>query len=304
MTSTFALSAGNDLAHALMAHLAGESGIRVLSIKGFVSDRYCLREPRVAADADVLVDPARFEDFCALLNRYGWRLRHERPVPSLMEPHSVTYIHDHWPNDIDAHVYFPGFFGPPADAFDVLWSSRTTMTVAETAVSVPSRAGAAVIAALHALRYTHSSRHADELTGLKQILVDDFTDAEREEFVGIARAGGALWVLGEVLAEIGVGEETDATSAQILLWKTNRATIEDGAAVSWLAAMRTERWYRRPGVILNAIWISRADIPRNDPSTFPTAREAWHHRSMRWRRGSVALVHYLRLRMKGRSGRR
>jgi hypothetical protein len=299
MASTFPLSAGNDLAHALMAHVAKEAGIRVLSIKGFVSDQYRLREPRVAADADALIDPARFDDFCSLLTRRGWRPRHERQVPSLMEQHSITYIHDDWPNDIDAHLYFPGFFGDHVDAFDALWSSRSVMTVAQTAVAVPSRAGAAVIAALHALRYTHSDRHSDELARIKRVLVEDVPESERAEFVEIARAGGALWVLQEVLTEFGVREAPDASPAQQLLWKTNRATIEDGAAVSWLAAMRAERWYRKPAVILNALWISRADIPRNDPDQLPTAGQAWHHRVVRWRRGTVALSHYLRLRLKG-----
>ncbi|MFB7843167.1 nucleotidyltransferase family protein [Microbacterium sp. NPDC056052] len=297
MSSTFALSAGNDLAHALMAHLAAGAGIRVLSIKGFVADRYGLREPRVAADADVLIEPSRFDDFCALLSARGWRLRHERQVPSLMAQHSATYIHDGWPNDIDAHIYFPGFFGRYEDAFDALWSSRSTMTIAQTEVNVPSRAGATVIAALHALRYTHSSRHVGELTQVKRVLADDFSDEEREQFVEVARAGGALWVLQEVLAGIGVSENPDATPAQQLLWNTNRATIEDGAAVSWLTALRGERWYRKPVVIFHALWISREEIPRNDPNTLPTALEAWRHRTMRWRRGAVALLHYVRLRL-------
>lgn len=297
MASTFTLSAGNELAHALIAHLARESGIRVLSIKGFVSDRYGLREPRVAADADVIVDPDRFDEFCALLGEHGWRVRYERLVPSLMAPHSITYIHDDWPNDIDAHVYFPGFFGQRADAFEGLWSSRSTMTIAQTDVTVPSRSGAAVIVALHALRYTHSDRHVGELDRVKNLLVNDFSDDERAQFIEIARAGGALWVLQEVLSEIGVSAGADATPAQQLLWRKNRATIEDGAAVSWLAAVGAEPWHRKPITLFHALWISREDIPRNDPDRQPTRGEAWRHRATRWRRGAAALVHYFRLRL-------
>jgi len=105
-----------------------------------------------------------------------------------------------------------------------------------------------------------------------------------------------LWVLADVLTHIGVIVEPDATPEQQRLWNTNRATVEDGAAVSWLAAMRAERWSRKPAVLFHAIWISREDIPRNDPNHVPTSLEAWRHRVFRWRRGAVALSHYFGVR--------
>lgn len=292
----FALGEANELAHAMMARIGRDHGIRTLSIKGLVADRYGLRRPRVAADADVIVDPARFDEFCRLLRDYGWHLRVEREVPSLLGPHSVTLIRDDWPNDIDAHVRFPGFFADDQTVFERLWSTRSTMEVAHCEVTVPSRAASAVIAALHAVRYTKSVRHAGELERVAELLVDDFSDAEREEFLDVACVGRAQWVLRELFDLVGRPYEMDATPRQMQLWETNRATVEDGAAVSWLSTLRSVPLHRKPAVLARALWISREEIPRNDVNRLPTMREAWAHRMLRWRRGGIALWHYARWR--------
>lgn len=294
--ATFSLSEANQLAHALLARIGRDTGIRALSIKGLVADRYRLRTPRVAADADVMVDPARFDEFCAALREHGWHLRVEREVPSLLGPHSVTYIRDDWPNDIDAHVRFPGFFADDQVVFDRLWSTRSEMQSAHTTVAVPSRGASAVIAALHAVRYSKSVRHAGELEQVARLLRDDFTPAERAEFIDCARVGRAQWVLRELFELIGEPYEIDADPQQQQLWNTNRATIEDGAAVSWLTQLRNAPWSRKLAVLGRALWISRADIPRNDPSRLPTVREAWAHRMLRWKRGAIALGRYARWR--------
>ena len=292
--TAFSLDEANELAHALLAHVGRESGIRVLSIKGLVADRYGLRTPRVAADADVMVDPARFDDFCDLMDEHGWRRRVEREVPSLLGMHSVTLIRDNWPNDIDVHVRFPGFFAGDSVAFDRLWRTRGTMAAAHTEIDVPSRAGSAVIAALHAVRYSRSVRHTDEFARVTELLWSEFTEAEQAEFFDVTRVGKAQWVLRDLFEHRGVPYEIDADADQRRLWTMNRATIEDGAAVSWLVALRVAPLLRKPAVLLRALWISRADIPRNDPDRQPSAREAWAHRMLRWRRGASALVNYLR----------
>lgn len=293
---SFSLGEANELAHALLAQIGRETGIRTLSIKGLVADRYALRRPRVAADADVIVDPERFGEFCSVLDDHGWHLRVEREVPSLLGPHSVTFIRDDWPNDIDAHVRFPGFFADDQTVFERLWRTHGEMEVAHVDVTVPSRGASAVIAALHAVRYSKSLRHAGELEQVARLLTDDFTPAEREEFIDVARVGRAQWVLRELFDLIGHPYEVDVDQHRQHLWNTNRATVEDGAAVSWLSSLRSAPWHRKPGVLARALWISRADIPRNDPSRMPTAREAWAHRMLRWRRGTAALIHYARSR--------
>lgn len=290
----FSLTEANELAHALLARIGRDTGIRTLSIKGVVADRYRLRRPRVAADADVIVDPARFDEFCAALSEHGWHLRVEREVPSLLGPHSVTFIRDDWPNDIDAHVRFPGFFADDQIVFDRLWRTRAEMRVAHVAVAVPSRGASAVIAALHAVRYSRSARHAAELQKVARLLTDEFAEQDRVEFVDVARVGRAQWVLRELFERIGEPYEVDVDAQRQKLWNTNRATVEDGAAVSWLTQLRSTPWHRKPAVLGRALWISRADIPRNDPNRLPTVREAWAHRILRWKRGAIALRHYAR----------
>lgn len=292
------LREGGQLAHAMVAHVAERAGIRALAIKGPVSDHYELREPRVSADADVLVEPGRFKEFCQLLRESDWHPRHERSVPTLMDQHSVTLICDRWPNDIDVHEYFPGFFGDRATTFDRLWSTHQTLSLAHVEVPVPSRAGAAVIGALHSLRYTRSVRHDVELDRIMRIVRDEFDDAQREDFLQIIRIGGAQWVMRDVLAAIGVQAEADATLQQRQLWTLNRETVEDGAAVSWLVAVKRAPLREKPGIMFRAFWIARADIPRNDAGRLPTVREAWEHRVLRWKRGGRAMVHYVRGRLR------
>lgn len=293
--ASFSLNEANQLAHALLASIGREAGIRTLSIKGLISDRYVLRPPRVAADADVLIDPSRFDEFCRLLTEHRWHLRVEREVPSLLGPHSVTLIRDDWPSDIDVHVRFPGFFAEDQIVFERLWQTRSSMQIAHVEVAVPSRAACAVIAALHSVRYTKSVRHAGELERVVTLLREGFTEDERAEFIDVARVGRAQWVLRELFELIDHPYEIDAGARQQLLWNTNRATVEDGAAVSWLNSLKTAPLHRKPAVLLQALWISRSDIPRNNPETVPTVREAWAHRMLRWKRGGVALLHYVKL---------
>jgi len=290
----FSLNEANELAHALLAQVGRAAGIRTLSIKGLVSDRYGLRKPRVAADADVLIDPARFDEFCRLLTGHGWHLRVEREMPSLLGPHSVTFIRDDWPNDIDAHVRFPGFFADDQTVFERLWQTRSSMDVAHCEVPVPSRGASAVITALHAVRYTKSARHAGELEQIAGLLTGEFSNEERAEFIDVARAGRAQWVLRELFDLIEHPYQEDASARQQDLWNTERSTVEDGAAVSWLSMLKAAPVQRKPAVLFRALWISRRDIPRNDASRLPTMREAWAHRMLRWKRGTAALWHYAR----------
>lgn len=62
-----------------MASVGRAHGIRLLVVKGDALARMGLREPRVSADVDVLVEPDRFDELCAALEGAGWS---ERPLPS------------------------------------------------------------------------------------------------------------------------------------------------------------------------------------------------------------------------------
>ncbi|WP_052226363.1 nucleotidyltransferase family protein [Microbacterium mangrovi] len=285
---------GTTLAHALMAEIAAASGIRLLSIKGPAADHHELRPPRVAADADVLVDPSDFDRFLGLMVERGWHERVERTVPSFLGPHSVTMINERWPNDIDVHFWFPGFFADRAVVFDALWRGRVAIPVAHRIAQATSRPDTAVILCLHALRYTRSARHEKELAHVVDVMKRTFSEAELERVAEIARIGRAQTVLETVLRQLELDYRSDLTADEIAAWDANRHTIESGSAVAWLSEIKNASWSRKPGLFLRAMWISREDIPRNDPAVIPTRRMAWAHRWSRWCRGALALVHLRR----------
>ncbi|MFD6700699.1 MULTISPECIES: nucleotidyltransferase family protein [unclassified Microbacterium] len=289
------LSAGTLLAHALAAAIARKSGIKALSLKGPVAEHYALRPPRVSADADILIEPARFAEFCEGLERHGWHTRVGRATPALLPQHSVTYIHTDWPCDIDVHWMFPGFFADAADAFDALWASRQPVIVAHTPVQAPSKAGAAVIMALHAERDRRSPKHVEEHELVMKALIETFTATERDEFVGIARAGKAIWALRDYFYDADLGAVAiDADLEQQRLWELFSNQVDDASSIAWWQRVRTASWAHKPRWILRAIWVSRLDIPRNEAEEVPSRSEMWKYQVRRWRRGLEATMRYVR----------
>jgi Uncharacterised nucleotidyltransferase len=290
---SFSLESGVALAQAVVAYLSVRAGIRSLAIKGLISNAYGLRPDRVPADADVLIDPSRFDDFCAVLESCGWRERIGRPTPSLLPVHSRTYIHTGWPCDIDVHWMFPGFFADPARAFEALWVTRSSMSIAHQEVVVPSLPGAAVIAELHALRNLRSLRHASERTHVESI-VRGLSRKDQEEFYRIAREGGAVWVLRELLGSLRLGAlAEDASIDQQRRWNLNSTFAEEGSTLGWWLQFRATRWRARPGLLARALWVPRAEISRNDSEAMPSVLESWRFQRQRWARGMRAAAHYI-----------
>jgi len=293
----FRLAEATALAHALVEWVAAEADIRVLAIKGPVASHYGLREPRVSADADVLVEPSRFAELCVLLEDRGWHQRVGRETPSLLARHSRTLIHDDWPCDIDVHQMFPGFFGDPDQVFESLWEGRATLTVAHVPVTIPSRPGAAVISALHSERNARSARNRDEMAHLSSVIEREFVDAERSEFYRIARTGGAVWVLRDVIEDLGLGAVVeDVPEEDQRRWEINRSHIEDGSTMGWWIQVRSAPWYRKPAVVLHAVWVPRRDVPRNNPGAVPSRADAWKYQLARWKRGVRAVLSYTSVR--------
>ncbi len=287
------MSAATLLAHALAAAIARSRDIKTLSLKGPVAEHYELRAPRVSADADVLIEPDRFAEFCAALESYGWHTRVGRETPALLPHHSVTYIHVDWPCDIDVHWMFPGFFADPEDVFSALWDSRQEISVAHVPVQAPSKAGAAVIMALHAERDRRSPRHVEEQELVMKALDETFTEAERAEFVEVARAGRAIWTLRDYFNAADLGPVViDADSAQRQQWELFSRSVDDASSVAWWQRVRTAPWSQKPRWILQAVWVSRRDVPRNDVERLPSRSELWAYQARRWRRGLEATLRY------------
>lgn len=288
------LDAAGGLAHALVAHVALESGIRALSVKGSFAADFGLRDRRVSADADILVDPAKIEQICMQLGRRGWHTRAGRRPPTFIDMHSVTLIHDAWPCDLDVHRYFPGFLAPPQVVFDLLWQGREIHRAAGVEVATPSRAGMAAIVALHAVRTPYLPRSRRDLETVRESISSRFTRTEVEDFCEIVTAGRAQWVLRDLIEAVGLPlTEDDATLAEKRLWEKNQQPALTKAASLWIREVEDAPVLRKPAAILHALWVPRGQIPRNDPQRLPTRREAWAFQKTRWARGVRALTVYL-----------
>lgn len=281
------------LAHAFVSRLAASADLRVLSIKGPVAEHYDLRAARVSADADVWVEPGGFDQLCLALESRGWHKRVGRTMPSLLPPHASTYIHDDWPCDLDVHRTFSGFFADAQTSFEAIWATRSTMAIAGCAVAVPSRAASAVIGLLHAERNPGARRSEEEGQRVRDVVVDDFSNAERAEFYQVAREAGAVWVLREFISRAGLGEVIkDLSPEEERAWALHVTFAADGSSVGWWEQLRHARWSAKPGLLARALWVRRADIPRNNYEEIPSRRDARRYQVQRWRKGLSAMKRF------------
>lgn len=289
-TARFGLEAGNRLAHALAARVAQESGIRVLSIKGQPATDLGLRPPRPSADADVLVEPGRFAEYCRLLEERGWHPRVRNSFPRLIELHSLTVIHDGWPCDIDLHSSFPGFFASAEEVFETLWRARRVHHIAHQEIIIPSLAGMAAIVALHAERTPYAERSVQDRMAVVRALNEEFSCSDRSEFQSILKCGRAQWVLRNVTAAAGLSAmRNDASPVEMDSWEQNQKPLLTKSATAWWRHLRSAPPLNRAQIIVTTIWVPRRDIPRNNVNQLPSRREAWQYQIGRWRRGLEAL---------------
>lgn len=261
-----------ELATAWVAHMARARGIRVLVIKGAALSRQGLREPHVSGDVDVLVDPGGFDELCGAIAQGGWTARDQTLVGAVWSAHSVSYTAPDWPCDIDVHRFYPGLLTDEQQAFDALWRGRTQLLFADQPVEVPSRAGNAVLLALHSLRDGLSQpRHRDELEGL---LAVRFTDRELTEIVEVADTAGALGTLADVLPRLGVRPDAippEVESEELRAWRA-RVDADSRGAFFWLVLLRRTPWPRKASVLLQSVWPTRRDLLLAHPGMPDTAR--------------------------------
>jgi hypothetical protein len=251
-----------ELAAAWAAALAERLGIRLLVIKGDTLARHRLRDPRVPADVDLLVEPAAFERYCAAIAAAGWT---ERAVPRINQrgAHSVTYLHDGWPCDIDVHHRYPGFLAQPSTVFVELWRLRVAQPFAHVPVPTPDRVSSLAIMALHAMRDgAVSDRHRAELDRARSAAL---TDAERVELAELARTTGCAGPLHDVLTDLGVDVAVE-DSPELREWRARVASSSRGA-YPWLLLWREASWRERPRILFRALWPTRSDMLAARPET-------------------------------------
>jgi hypothetical protein len=284
-TADLRLDEANELLAAWVCAQAARRGIRALVIKGRTLADDGLRAPRVSSDVDLIVEPARFDEYCDAIVDAGWQEFPSTFASAHFTLHSRTFRKQGWPNSLDVHSEYPGFLRGPDVVFDALWDSRRDARFASQPGNVPSRPANAMILALHSLRGTHlQERHRDELEELERVT---FTDDERGEIAALTDATGAAAPLRDVLAAWGVTVRVDealAGSAREREWRRKTAEAQ-GAAASWLSLLRTARWRDKPEVVWRAFWPSRADFRTNHPEIPDRLVPQVRGRLVRWGRG-------------------
>ena len=279
------LDEANELLAAWACARATEAGIRVLVIKGRPLADDGLRAPRISADVDLLIDPARFDDYCTAVLDAGWSEFPSTFASSHFTLHSRSFRKEGWPNSFDVHSEYPGFLQSPAVAFDALWETRRSADFAHRPCAVPSRAGGALILALHSLRGTHKqARHRDELDQLARA---EWTDADRTALAELALATGSAGPLRAVLSGWGVSVTPDpalAATPAAVEWHRKVAEAE-GAAASWFLLLANAPWREKPAVMGRALWPSRADFVISHPEIPDRLGPQVRARVARWGRG-------------------
>lgn len=260
-----------DLATAWLDYTAASHGIRSLTIKGDALALFDLRSPRVSADVDVLIDPARFDDYQSLLRQSGWEVFPSTFQSENFTTHSVTLYRDGWPISIDVHRHYPGFLRPASEVFDLLWQRRSTLTFAQRRCAIPDRPSSAIMLALHSLRsISDSPRHDLELD---QVRNADFSADERSAIAELALATGSAAPLSGLLEEWGVDilippAEFESREYRRWMWKTTgaRGSTTQATVAEWLGMLSHTPWQGKARVLFRAFWPTRSDILLNNPS--------------------------------------
>ncbi|WP_062296268.1 nucleotidyltransferase family protein [Demequina maris] len=293
------------IAHALAIDVARRAGVRALVVKGPSASLHGLRPERLSADADVLISPDGFEEYLQALGRCGWYERPTAEGPGPKASHSITLIHDGWPCDIDAHVQFPGFLAPAQAVFDELWTRREPLVLAGIELDTVDRAGAFLVAALHALRTpAQTARHEAEVRGLVSRVIPSTDAATRADVVALALDVGAIDTARPVLARLDVSlpEPTPhGRDAALDAWRA-RVGGRGEILAQWFPIVSRTRWRDRPALVARMVWPTDASFRKSHPETPPGRVAAARGRLMRVGRGFRAAPRVLWGRVLARRG--
>lgn len=139
-----------EMSRAGVQVIADRLGVRMLHIKGAMTDPLVLDRGFGGTDVDVLVDPAGIPRLHRELIARGWTVYSTFRNNSSFE-HAQTYFHPDW-GHLDVHRRFPGIGIADGEAFAILWADRGEARAAALPCAVPSRTAQAVLLTLNAAR--------------------------------------------------------------------------------------------------------------------------------------------------------
>lgn len=289
------------LGYALVSRVARDSGVRALGIKGPVAVEQRLRPAdHVPVDVDVWVDPAGVDEFSARLKDLGWRLLVDPTSAEILERHSLAYVNEFWPCEIDVHDRYPGLLEPADVAFEQAWKHHEGVTIAGVSVAAPDRPMSVVIHALHRLRdqgpespdaatFADLARReltVDELAGLRSVVV----------------ATGAAGPLQPFLTQLGVDVPVaDRYHDAMVRWRIATA-MPDSKSVPAVFELLNAPMRRWPSLAWNSLWLTEGEIRATQPDTPPGALGLLRARLRRTIWGLRGLPSAIRLVRRERSG--
>lgn len=257
--SDLQLAEANALALGVVQRAAVRQGLCTLVIKGASLRLHGLRKGYQPGDVDVLlIDGTAARHLVEALRGDGWRVRPDTFGSDRMTTHSVSLMHDGWPNDIDVHSEYPGI---SRRAFDTMWERRVQVELGGVHCWIPDRFSSIVLWALHSLRGTERQpRHKKEWEHLVNGILPSLSETERSALADTAVALGAGQVLSGVpgFSELLSGVELPMDEAVAKAWQRKVAQAHE--FTPWFQVLRDAKPLERPRVIWNAVWPSAHDL--------------------------------------------
>jgi hypothetical protein len=222
------LSARLAFAHAALHVIAAEAHVDILHIKGVALDPSIGTVVGPGSDADVLVRPSHIPLVLDQLERRGWQHYSDFESGSPFG-HAATFFHNCWGFG-DIHRHFPGIGLAADEAFEQLWSARTTNPIAGVPCAVPSLEAQVLIMVLNAAR----SGGASSRMALVRTAWEGTPPDLREQVTALVASLRA-----EVAFSAGLGElERYRGRRDYLLWKVasqGGTRLEEWVARVWAA---------------------------------------------------------------------
>lgn len=265
----------HELVVALVASIARDNDIAILSIKGPMLHKQGFRMREHSGDVDLFAEPARVEDLADLLTEWGWDLWPDVWRGTTVN-HSVTLQPTSWGCEVDIHRRMPGCAIDDETSFRILTEVVEMTRFAGVSVPTPTLGAHAVIHSLHQVRPswgTLPSNHV--LDECKEELVRD-----GQEALGIAMSLRATEALREPLQRAfpGVSLPEDQLPSN-WRWRQHSNRVR-----GYLAALRLAPLRKRPLVLLRLLWPKQSEVTATNRRAGQDVEGALRARWVRMRR--------------------
>jgi hypothetical protein len=257
-----------ELLHAEACWALRQANVHAMIIKGpSIAEWLYPDEPRESVDADLLIDPAHWDDALEALHQMGFEDSLERFKDGEAPEHSVTLIRTDphvGRHSVDLHRYFPGLDADPGDSFSALLDRRVIACQAGVDVWFPDLPSRALIIALHAARDPWSLKTAEDLRRAWHQL----TRRQKDELAELAvelSAQPALRAGLETLPETtGAVEDLGLGDIEVPAYWALRGQKASGTAIH-IQQVSGLPWHRRPTAAIRWLFPSPALMRVRDP---------------------------------------